>query len=95
MTPAAGINSTSSKQSVEGRAMQAGRQFEALLLNMVLGETEKSFSQLPGSKVEQATESYRSLGMQALTGKLAREGGIGIARVIAQALLKTEVRTKV
>jgi hypothetical protein len=33
--------------------------------------------------------------MQALSSGLARSGGIGLSRMISQALVNTEVRTKV
>jgi hypothetical protein len=78
-----------------GRAVQAGRQFEAVLLNLVFGNLERAFSQLPGGKVEHATEAYAGLGMQALTSGVAEAGGIGISRLITRALEKREVRTKV
>lgn len=99
MNPAAALNSmssiTSSAADVHAKALKAGEQFEAILLNMVLGGVERSFTQLPGSKIGQETEAYSGLGMQALTSGLAHAGGIGIAATIAKSLQKTEVPTKV
>jgi len=89
------INSARSAQPMQPRALKAGAEFEAVLLNTIFGELERSFSQLPGSKVEHATEAYGGLGMQALSSGLTRSGGIGLSRMISQALVNTEVRTKV
>lgn len=86
---------TASLDAMPPKAVRAGAEFEAVLLNQVLGELERSFAQLPGSKLEQATEAYSGLGMQALTSGMARTGGIGLSRMITRSLLKTEVRTKV
>jgi Rod binding domain-containing protein len=85
---------TSGAETLQTKTHKAGEQFEAVLLNMVLGGVERSFAQLPGSKIEHATEAYSGMGMQALSSSLARAGGIGIAAMIAKALSKTEVRTK-
>jgi hypothetical protein len=89
------IDSTASADAVRPRALKAAAEFEAVLLNTVFGELEHSFSQLPGSKVEHATEAYSGLGMQALTSGLARSGGIGLSEMITRALVSTEVRTEV
>jgi len=82
-------------EGLRPKALKAGSEFEAVLLNTVFGELERSFSRLPGSKVEHSTEAYGGMGMQALTSGLARSGGIGLSRMITQGLIHTEVRTKV
>jgi Rod binding domain-containing protein len=82
-------------EALRQKAVRAGAEFEAVLLNQVLGELERSFAQLPGSKLEHATEAYSGLGMQALTSGLARTGGIGLSGMLTRSLLQTEVRTKV
>jgi Rod binding domain-containing protein len=75
------------------RAWQAGMQFEAVLLNTVLGSLEQSFSHLPGGKKEDhASEGYSSMAMQALTSGLARSGGIGLGKMIAGELLRNSQR---
>jgi hypothetical protein len=89
------ISSATSAEVIRPRALKAGAEFEAVLLNTVFGDLERSFSQLPGSKVEHATEAYSGLGIQALTSGLTRSGGIGLGRMITKALVNTEVRTKV
>src|SRR5258708_9647721 len=76
-------------QPERARAFEAGAQFEAVLLNTVLGPLEHSFSHLPGGKKEdQASEGYSGMAMQALTSGLARSGGIGVGKMIAEELLK-------
>ena len=77
----------------QARTLQAGMQFEAVLLNTVLGSLEHSFSHLPGGKEEDhASEGYRSMAMQALTSGLACSGGIGLGKMIAEELLKNSAR---
>jgi Rod binding domain-containing protein len=85
----------SNADRLRSRAVKAAADFEAVLLNQVLGELERSFAQLPGSKVEHTTEAYSGMGMQALASGLARAGGVGLSSMITHSLLKTEVRTKV
>ena len=75
---------------IPARTQKAGAEFEAVLLNTVFGAIERSFSKLPGTKLQQKTEAYNGLGMQALTSGLARAGGIGIGKIISSALEKTE-----
>jgi Rod binding domain-containing protein len=90
MNPIAPLNATATASSPErSKALQAGMQFEAVLLNTVLGSLEHTFSRLPGGKEEDhASEGYGSMAMQALTSGLARSGGIGLGKIIAAALLK-------
>ncbi len=76
------------KTAKAAKAEHAGMEFEAVLLNTVLGSLERSFSHLPGGKEDHATEGYSGLAMQALTSGLARSGGIGLGRLIAKELLK-------
>jgi Rod binding domain-containing protein len=70
---------------------KAGAQFEAVLLNNVLGAVEQTFTRLPGSQEPDSTEAYSGLAMQALTSKLAEGGGIGIGRMLATSLEKRSV----
>ena len=71
------------------RALHAGVQFEAVLMNAVLAPLARSFSHLPGGKKEDsASENYGGMAMQALASGLARNGGIGVGKIIAEALLK-------
>ena len=65
------------------RVVHAARQFEAVLLNTLLGSLEHSFSALPGKKSDSIADNYHSMGMQALASTLADRGGVGIANMIA------------
>lgn len=80
----------SAEVALNAKAQKAGAEFEGVLLNIVLGAVERSFSELPGTKVQQENQSYNGLGMQALTSGLARAGGIGLGKMIAAALEKSE-----
>lgn len=72
------------------RVVHAARQFEAVLLNTLLGSLEHSFSALPGKKSDSIADNYHSMGMQALASTLADRGGVGIANMIALNLLHTK-----
>jgi Rod binding domain-containing protein len=72
------------------RVVHAARQFEAVLLNSLLGSLEHSFSALPGKKTDSVADNYHSMGMQALASTLADRGGMGIANMIVRNLLRTK-----
>jgi Rod binding domain-containing protein len=67
------------------RLAQAVHEFEAVLLNQLLGSLEHTFSTLSGKKSE-AEDHYHFLGVQALTSHIASTGGIGIADMIIRGL---------
>jgi Rod binding domain-containing protein len=70
-----------------GRTIErAAREFEAVLLNTLLGSLEQSFSALPGKTNESGSDHFQYLGIQALSSSLAAGGGVGIARMILQHL---------
>jgi Rod binding domain-containing protein len=69
---------------------KAAREFEAILLNTMLGPLEKTFSSLLGKQTDAVSDNYQSLGMQALTASLAAKGGIGFADMIAKSLTKRD-----
>jgi hypothetical protein len=71
----------------QAKAAKAGAQFEAILLNLVFGDLQKTFSQLPGTSQDPISKSYAGFGMEALTTGLARNGGIGLGSFITKALL--------
>jgi Rod binding domain-containing protein len=74
------------------RVVHAARQFEAVLLNQLLGSLEHSFSALPGKEVDAIGDNYHSMGMQALASSLATSGGVGIAGMIVRNLLHAKSR---
>ena len=72
-----------------GKIGQSARQFEAQLLTSVLASLEKSFGSVPGSDESGVGAQYRSLATQSLASAWAEAGGVGIARILTNALLKT------
>lgn len=85
VSSAATLDQTQAK--AQTKAMKAGAQFEAILLNMVFGDLQKTFSQLPGANEDFIASSYNGFGMEALTSGLARGKGIGLGAFITKALL--------
>jgi len=75
------------KNGDKARIEKASQQFEAMLLGTWLKEAEKSFSSLPGSDSDDATkDQMMSFGVQSLAQSMAANGGIGIGKMIAQAM---------
>jgi Rod binding domain-containing protein len=72
---------------LQAKADKAGAQFEAILLNMVFGELQRTFSQLPGATRDAVSKSYDGFGTEALTAGLARSGGVGLGAFIAKGLM--------
>jgi Rod binding domain-containing protein len=75
-------------ESMNAKITKAGTQFEAILLNNVLGDLERAFTDLPGKKEDNSSQAYSSFAMQGLASGLAQAGGIGIGRMIAKALAR-------
>ena len=90
LSPASVAGSAAPSEAYANRVIHAARQFEAVLLNSLLGSLEHSFSTLPGKHTDSIGASYHSMGMQALASTLAARGGIGIANMIAGNLLHTK-----
>ncbi|HXZ32719.1 MAG TPA: rod-binding protein [Terriglobales bacterium] len=72
------------KKSDPEKFVRAAHQFEAVLLNQLLGSLEHAFASLGTEKTEAASDHYRFLGMQALASSIAAKGGIGIADMIVR-----------
>ena len=72
------------------KVIHAAHEFEAVLLNAMLGPLEQTFSSLPGKTRDAESDNYHSLGMQALSSTLAAGHGFGIADLIVQSLLKAD-----
>lgn len=68
------------------KVSKAAHEFEAVLLNTLLGPLERTFSSLPGKENEVESDNYHSLGMQTLATSLAAKGGLGIADLIIKSL---------
>ena len=78
---------SASADPLQANADKAGAQFEAILLNMVFGELQRTFSQLPGAARDAVSKSYDGFGTEALTAGLARSGGVGLGAFIAKGLM--------
>jgi Rod binding domain-containing protein len=84
----AGTTSSPGADPLQAKADKAGAQFEAILLNMVFGELQRTFSQLPGATRDAVSKSYDGFGTEALTAGLARSGGVGLGAFIAKGLMR-------
>jgi Rod binding domain-containing protein len=82
-----GVSSIAGNLPEQARAAKAGAQFEGILLNMVFGDLERVVSHLPGANVDDVSKSYSGFAMQALASGLSDNGGIGLGRLIATALM--------
>jgi len=69
---------------------KAAQEFEAVLLNTLLGPLQHTFSSLPGKEADAIADNYHSLGMQTLASNLAAKGGVGIAAMIIKSLSKPD-----
>jgi len=87
LAQSSGAASVSTPEAYAKRVVHAARQFEAVLLNSLLGSLEHSFSALPGKKADSVADNYHAMGMQALASSLAAGGGVGIANMIVRNLL--------
>jgi Rod binding domain-containing protein len=93
MDRVAAIPSSGAEPSVAAKIQKAATEFEAVLLNTVLGGVEKAFTQLPGKREQQTSEAYSGLAMQGLASGIAERGGIGLRKLIAAALSKREAES--
>jgi Rod binding domain-containing protein len=80
-------NTSDADTTHKRKMIQAAHEFEALLLNTLLGPLEQTFSSLPGKKPDPESDNYHYLGMQALSSTLAAGKGLGIADMIIRSLL--------
>ena len=72
------------------RLKAAAREFESVLVGQWLQNAESSFGSVPGGDEDADTggDQMQSFGIQQLAGQLTASGGIGIARMVEQALTK-------
>jgi peptidoglycan hydrolase FlgJ len=75
------------------KLLRAAQQFEALLLNDLLGPVEKTFASVPGKENSAGSGTYEYLGTQALASNLAASGGLGIAAKIVRNLMQHQSLT--
>ena len=67
----------------DAKLRRAAQDFEAILIGTWLKEVQESFAARDESA---GAESYRSLGVEAVAGALAKSGGLGVARLLLQQL---------
>jgi Rod binding domain-containing protein len=75
--------------STDGKIEKSAREFESMLLNSWLQQAEESMATVPGAEDDEdaaGREQMMSLGVQSLSTSLAATGGIGIGKMISQAL---------
>jgi Rod binding domain-containing protein len=68
---------------------KGAREFEAMLLTTWLQQAEQSMATVPGAEDDEdeaGREQMMSLGVQSVATSMAASGGIGIGRMIAQAM---------
>lgn len=73
-------------EGATNKAVHAAQQFEAILLNQLLGSLQHAFCALGKEKTETGSDQYQFLGMQALASSVAAHGGIGIADLVVRNL---------
>jgi Rod binding domain-containing protein len=74
------------EQSQPDKLAHAAQQFEAILLNQLLGSLQRAFCSLGEEKKEAGSDQYQFLGLQALASGVAAKGGFGIADMIVRNL---------
>jgi Rod binding domain-containing protein len=81
-----------------GKIDKSAKDFESILLGNWLKQAEESFAKVPGTDDEESGDDsggsqYMDLAMQSLGNSLASNGGIGIGKMIARQLYKTEEKS--
>jgi len=71
---------------VSKRVVEAAHQFEAVLLNSLLGSFEKTLARAPGEGAGDSGNDYTYMGTQALATLLGDRGALGIAGAISKKL---------
>lgn len=77
---------------------KGAKDFEAMLLGSWLQQAEQSFATVPGAEDDDDAgnrDQMMSFGVQSLAQSMANSGGIGIAKMIAQAMHRTADKAEV
>jgi Rod binding domain-containing protein len=77
----------------DGKIEKSATEFESMLLSNWLQQAEQSMATVPGADDDEdaaGRDQMMSLGVQSLARSLAATGGIGIGKMIAQALHRAE-----
>jgi Rod binding protein len=82
----------------DGQIEKGAREFESMLLTTWLQQAQQSMASVPGAEDEDGMsgkEQMTSLGVQALASALTASGGLGIARMIADAMHRAADKAEV
>jgi Rod binding domain-containing protein len=74
---------------------KSAKDFESILLSNWLQQAEESFGSVPGGDDDDADpgkDQFQGIAMQSLGSSMTAAGGIGIAKMIAQALHKADAK---
>lgn len=84
------VSGTSTKDSPGSHAKlaKACQDFEAFMLNSLLGPLQETMGSVPGCKQDEKSAQYRSLATQVMAEHLARTGGTGLGQMVMHNLLK-------
>lgn len=84
------INSVKNSAKSEQELQKAAQDFEAVLLNMVLKAMWKTVPKSDLFEKNSATNIYEGLMHSSLSEEMASNGGIGLAKVLAQQLRREQ-----
>jgi len=84
------INQLENKTKSDQEVLKAAQDFEAVLLNMVLKAMWKTVPKSDLFEKNSATNIYEGLMHSSLSEEMASNGGLGIAKVLAQQLRKEQ-----
>ena len=89
------LRSSAAAANDDKKIDKSAKDFEAILLGNLLQGAQDSFAKVPGTDEEDADSDpggsqFVSMAMQSLGTSLSGSGGIGIAKMIAQSLHRTE-----
>lgn len=84
------INGIKNNLKSSHELQKAAQDFEAVLLNMVLKEMWKTIPKSDLFEKNSATKIYEGLMHSSLSEEMARNGGLGIAKVLAQQLSREQ-----
>jgi Rod binding domain-containing protein len=82
----------------DAKIAKGAKDFEAMLLSSWLQQAEQSFATVPGAEDDEdaaGRDQMMSFGTEALAHAMANSGGIGIAKMIAEAMHRTAAKAEV
>jgi Rod binding domain-containing protein len=82
VAPATGQTETSAHK----RLRKAAEEFEGILISKMLDEFKTGFSSIGGDSPMAGSDTLNSLAIQTLSGAMARQGGLGIGKMLLHRL---------